>query len=153
MLFVIVATAINAQKPQAKSILNQKAPPLNIEKWVGEKPEMQGKWVIVDFWATWCMPCRGAIRDLNDFHELYHDKVVIIGLSHEDIPTIQKMKFPVLDYYVASDTQARMKTSLEVTGIPYALLLDPNGIVRWEGNPLDPNNRLNEDLIESFINK
>jgi len=44
------------------------------------------------------------------------------------------MKSPKTDYYIASDTSANMKTAVGVRGIPHAMILDPNGVVRFEGH-------------------
>ena len=44
-----------------KSIFNQPAPELIVETWIGEKPEIDGKFVLIDFWFTWCPRCRRAI--------------------------------------------------------------------------------------------
>ena len=80
---VEVATAqpesvIERKKLWAKSYLNQKAPELIVEKWLSEKPEWKGKFLLVDFWATWCGPCLKAIPELNRFHEQFGKQMVVV---------------------------------------------------------------------------
>jgi thiol-disulfide isomerase/thioredoxin len=119
----------------ARSFLNKPAPAIQTEKWLWGQPDTSGKFVLVDFWATWCGPCRKAIPELNVFSHQFKDKLVVIGLSDETEQAVQRMTQPKIDYYVAVDTQARSSRDVGVTGIPHALLIDPKGIVRFEGMP------------------
>src|SRR5262249_19476430 len=115
----------------AKSILNQKAPELIVEKWLSEEPSTEGKFVLIDFWATWCRPCREAIPELNEFQKKYKDKLVVIGISDESPDTVSRFSSPRIEYFSAIDTQARTKNELEVSGLPHVIILDPNRVVRW----------------------
>jgi thiol-disulfide isomerase/thioredoxin len=119
----------------AKSIKGQPAPTLQVEKWLTPPPNSQGKFVLVDFWATWCGPCRQSIPHLNGLAKKFGDRLVVIGLSNEKESEVKAMKSPKLEYSVAIDTQARMMKAIEVRGIPHALIIDPAGIVRFEGHP------------------
>ena len=119
----------------AFSFLGRPAPQFVVEKWLTKLPQTAGKFVLVDFWATWCGPCRQSIPALNKLHSKFKDRLVIIGLSDELEVEVRAMKTPKLDYFVALDTAATMKTAAGVSGIPHAILLDPKGIVRFEGHP------------------
>jgi len=155
LLVLCFTMGIHAQEKKlwAKSVLGQAAPPLVVEKWLTPKPDTKGKWVIVDFWATWCPPCREAIKELDRFHDEFGDKLVIIGLSHETEAEVRAMTNPPINYSVAIDTQARMKKQLEVEGIPHVIVIDPKGIVRWEGYPLLENHRLTDAVMTDLMAK
>lgn len=137
----------------AKSILNQKVPELKVQQWLTDMPDTKGKFVLIDFWATWCGPCRKAIPELNALQKEFKNDLVVIGLSDEAPEKVEAMKTPVIEYYSAIDTQAEMKKQLEVKGIPHVILIDPQGIVRWEGFPLLPGHELTAETIKKLIEK
>src|SRR6188472_2093548 len=66
--------------------------------------DLKGKVVLVNFWATWCPPCRAEIPDLVKLQEKYRDKLVVLGISEDEIPAdevkafvvAQKMNYPVV---------------------------------------------------------
>ena len=61
--------------------------------------------------------------------------MVVVGLSDEQESKVSSMKQPQIEYYSAIDRQKRMKNKVKVTGIPHVMIIDPQGIVRWEGFP------------------
>lgn len=136
----------------AKSFLNKKAPELVVEKWLSEKPDTSGKYVLIDFWATWCGPCRKAIPELNDFQKTFQNNLVVIGISDESKRTVKNFKTPKIEYYSAIDTKKRLKSIYGVKGVPHCVLIDPEGIVRWEGFPLLKNYELTKEVLTSILN-
>jgi len=138
------------EKIYARSLRGERPPQIIVDQWVTSSPAgVEGKFVLIDFWATWCGPCRRAIPHLNALHSKFKDRVVIIGLSDESVEDIQKMKSPAMNYFVGTDTHARTRTAVEVRGIPHAILMDPSGIVRYEGVP----DYLSEAALEKLIKK
>src|SRR5437879_4890464 len=136
LLFAVVClllpagAALSAEKKiWAKSFLNQKAPELVVEKWLSAEPDRKGKFVLVDFWATWCGPCRKAIPELNSLHKKFGDKLVVIGVSDESESKVKAMANPKIEYFSAIDTQARTKNAVKVEGIPHVMIMDPKGLV------------------------
>lgn len=157
LLLLACLFAINtfSQKKQlwAKSIINQKAPKLVVEKWLTEKPDTKGKFVLIDFWATWCGPCRRAIPDLNKFKTEFEKDLIVIGISDETQEKVESLNFLNIEYFSAIDTERRMYNSLEIKGIPHCILIDPEGIVRWEGFPTLTDFELTSEVIKGIIER
>ncbi len=149
-LITLVAFA-QEKKLWAKSYINKKAPELIVENWISDKPETQGKFILIDFWATWCGPCKKAIPELNAYHKKFKDKLVVIGLSDESKSTVKKQRNPLIEYYNAIDTRARTKTDYEVQGIPHCVIINPKGMVVWEGWPHQKGYELTEAVIVDLL--
>ncbi len=154
LLICIFCTTVNyaqEKKMWAKSYLHQKAPDFVVESWLTDKPDMEGKFVLIDFWATWCGPCKKAIPDLNTFQKKFKDQLVVIGITNETKEKVATMKKPVMHYYSATDSQARLFRAYEITGIPHCVIINPDGIVVWEGYPLLDDFELTEATIKSLL--
>jgi cytochrome c biogenesis protein CcmG, thiol:disulfide interchange protein DsbE len=152
LTFTLAASAED-KKLWAKSVIGQKAPDFVVEKWLTTEPNTKGKFVLIDFWATWCPPCRKAIPELNGFQKKFADKLVVIGVSDETEDKVKKLTDPAIEYASAIDPQARMKTTLAITGIPHCIVIDPNGIVRWEGFPFLGGYELTEKVVADILAK
>lgn len=134
---------------KAKSFLGQPAPKFAVEKWVTPPPITAGKFVLIEFWATWCPSCRASIPDLNRYHARFKDRLAIIGLSGESETVVRGFKAPRIDYALAVDPRERMSKEAEVKAIPHSILMDPSGTVRFEGNPA----YLTEQALERLLDK
>jgi len=145
------ATPTKPRRMWATSYRWAKAPDLVVEKWLTEKPETKGKYVLLEYWATWCPPCRRSIPLLNKFHKKYGKELVVIGISEESEADVRKLKTPKIEYYSAIDTQERMKKELGVFGIPHVIIVEPGGFVIWEGFPLLKDYELTEEIIEKIL--
>jgi len=139
------------KKLWAKSYLNKKAPEIVVEKWLNGEPNLEAKFIIIDFWATWCRPCRAFIPELNSYKEKFADNLIIIGLSNETEEVVNSMQTPEINYYKAIDTKGTMYKELEIKGIPHIIIIDPEGIVRWEGFPALSGFELTEKVISDII--
>lgn len=140
---------IPVAKISAASFLGKTPPKMVVEKWLTPQPSTTGKFVLIDFWATWCGPCRQSIPHLNELQAKFKDQLVVIGLSDESEADVKKMKSPKMDYSVGIDTAGTMSKAMSVRGIPHAIILDPSGVVRFEGHPA----YLNEKNVAGLLAK
>lgn len=144
-------TAGQEKKIWAKSFINKKAPELVVEEWLSNTPETEGKFILIDFWATWCGPCIRAIPELNVFQKEFKEDLVVIGISDESKQLVSKFKRAKMEYYSAIDTKKRMQRTLEVAGIPHCIIIDPNGFIRWEGWPQLEGFELTSEVIQNIL--
>lgn len=152
------AVNVNASKPTekkmwAKSFLGKKAPSLEVEGWIQEPGDMKGKYILIDIWATWCGPCRKGIPELNDWQAKYKDQLVIVGISNEPKEKVEPYANENIQYANGYDTQSRVKDALKVTGIPHVIIVNPEGIVVWEGFPKLPGYELTSKVLEDLMNE
>lgn len=145
------AEAKDDKRLWANSVLWQKAPELIVEKWLSEEPRTQGKCVLIEFWATWCPPCRKSISLLNQFHKTFGGELVVIGISDEAEETVRRFAEPRPEYSMAIDTQHRTKDALGVFGVPHVILLEPGGTVVWEGFPYLKGHELTEEVVRGIL--
>src|SRR5262245_54157595 len=90
----------------------------------------KGKVVIVNFWATWCPPCRAEIPDLIALQDKYRDRLQIIGVSEDDVPPAEVKQFVVehhFNYPVVMSTPDIQKRFPGVPALPTSFFLDPEG--------------------------
>ena len=137
----------------ARSVQDQKMPEFVVEKWLAGEPDHRGKFVLIEFWATADIPCRAAVPVLNRFQAEFRNHLVVIGITDEPEDVVRKMTDPKIEYAIAIDTQSRTRKAMEVTGIPHILIIDPRGIVRWEGFPFLPGFELTDTVVADIINK
>lgn len=120
----------------AHSFRGERPPAIVVDRWLtSSPPKPDGKFVMIFFWTAATEQCRSAIPGLNQFASKFKDRMIIIGLSNEPEEEIRKAKLPPVGFYVGTDTQSRSLLAFEVTMIPHAVLIDPAGIVRFEGPP------------------
>lgn len=125
----------------AKDFRGKTAPSMHVAKWINGKPKAKGKVVIIDFWATWCAPCRASIPHANELAEEFRDDVVMIGISDESRNDFdlgmskQRLRLKDFKYFIALDSDRKMYNKLGVNGIPHMIVMSSDWIVRWQGHP------------------
>ncbi|HXG47383.1 MAG TPA: redoxin domain-containing protein [Methylomirabilota bacterium] len=136
------------------------APPLAIAEWIKGTPVtlksgLGSNIFVVEFWATWCPPCRQTIPSLTGLQKKFKDRgVVFVGISDEETsvvkPFVQSMGAN-MDYTVAVDDRMQTWTNYMAAfgemGIPHAFVVDKAGRIVWHGNPMGPLEQVLEQLL------
>ncbi len=144
--------------------LGDVAPALEIGEFVKGAPVdlSQGKGsniYVLEFWATWCGPCRTSIPHLSAMQAKYKDKgVVVVGISDEDAervrPYVEDMG-ESMEYTIAVDKNSATSRSymggFGVNGIPHAFVIDKGGRIVWSGHPMSGLEQIVDQLIAGKI--
>ena len=86
--------------------------------------ELRGKVVLLDFWATWCPPCRKEMPSIEKLHQEYKDKgLVVLAINDEDSGTVKG--FPVL-----MDVKREVHRMYGARSIPTVIVIDPDGVIK-----------------------
>ena len=91
---------------------------------------LRGKVVLVNFWATWCPPCRAEIPDLIKLQTKYKDRLVIIGVSEDENGLALVKRFVAehrINYPIVMSTPALAKVFPGVSSLPTTFVLDGEG--------------------------
>ena len=143
-------------KSSAKHIKGEPIPSYSLNTFNNttvDKSSFKGKYVLLDFWATWCGPCVKKRPMLEKIHNKYGDKVEIISISldreKETVQNFRKSKYP-MDWHHAIRPDMKndpLIKELVPQGLPYGYIIDPNGIILATGDALKAEN------LESTANR
>ncbi|HLX94071.1 MAG TPA: TlpA disulfide reductase family protein [Puia sp.] len=151
-LVLVLSSTVTAQQNQISPLdIGDPAPALHVHEWLKGKPVERfekGRMYVVEFWATWCEPCRRSIPRLTKLVRKFRKKVDIIGIDvYEQATGSEKIQRFVdsmghrMKYRVAREDSNSMETSwLAPAGqrpIPVAFVINAEGQIAWIGHPLD----------------
>lgn len=145
--------------------VGSKAPAINVASWIKGKPTKtfeKGKTYVVEFWATWCGPCKESIPHLTELSKKFKD-VTFIGVDSferpaDNLDAVKKFVEEMgskMDYNVAVDGSKAfmadnwMKAAKQ-NGIPTAFVVNGEGVIAWIGHPMEMEDKLGEIVAGKF---
>ncbi len=138
-LLCLLSTIAQAATPLSDlfvvpEVARQSAPDFNLENLRGGDTglvDYKGKLVLLNFWATWCMPCRAEMPGMEALWQKYREQgFVVVGISNDEgskkrVETFTRLldlSFPVL-----LDPEGEVNDLYEVSNMPTSFLIDRNG--------------------------
>ena len=112
--------------------------------------DFRGRWVLVNYWATWCPPCLEELPELESFYNRHKDRnAVVLGVNMEDIGLDSLRGFveeQFLSYPILRGTAVMSGVLGPVSGLPTSYLVSPGGeVVAQQMGPVT------EEAITTFI--
>ena len=148
MLVVLLASLV-----LAAGVVGETPPPIDAPDLGGEVVRLQdlrGKVVLVDFWATWCEPCRRSLPIYSALQRKYGDALVVVAVSvdEEREKVDEFLKANQLQLRVVHDPEGAIASRWEPPKMPTAWLIDREGVIRkvYEGFSESEGQAITRDL-------
>lgn len=138
-ILVVFACLLCCLAADAEISVGSDAPEISAENWLNgtglKLAENHDKIVVVEFWATWCPPCRASIPHLKKMNSELKDKnIIFVSLTNEDIAAVQKFNTKAgMDWLVGTGSKTANEYGVE--GIPHAFIIQ-KGKITWHGHPM-----------------
>jgi len=137
LIFFICFIFILLHCSKAKEPSSSSAPDFNLTTIDGQEiklSDLKGKVILLDFWATWCGPCKESIPHLNEVYKNYHQSgFELIGLSMDKMSEVEMVRRFVRSMditYPIGFTSKELVKSYGVSVIPTTILIDKKGRIR-----------------------
>jgi cytochrome c biogenesis protein CcmG/thiol:disulfide interchange protein DsbE len=158
-IFIIISFILSINALSANTPDNKKAPDFALKTLEGKTVKLsdyKGKIIIIDFWATWCPPCRKGIPDLIELQKAYSKDLVIVGISLDQERTLKDLK-PFIENYginypVVLGNEKVVKDYGGVNAIPTSFIVDQKGFIIDSHVGLVPKT-VYEDKIKMLLGK
>jgi thiol-disulfide isomerase/thioredoxin len=113
----------------------------------------QGKTLIIDFWATWCSPCKKELDAIADYYEEWQQKynVELLAITIDNQRALAKVPAMVetkgWDYTILAGNEEQMRNAFNFQTIPHVVVADKSGVIVFEHNGYVPGNEVELEKV------
>lgn len=143
LVVLLVLSFIYRQESQSNTATipekGYQAPSFQLEDQNGtsyDLSSMKGKVVFINFWATWCPPCRAETPDLVNLYEKYQDQVVFLGINATKVDSPDKVEAFIKQYKVSYpiplDSSGKVVNQYRVHSYPTSYIIDSQGVIVYK---------------------
>lgn len=149
--FILLLAFISLSIVACADSIGKDAPEISAKSWLNgtglKLADNKDKIVVVEFWATWCPPCRASIPHLKQMNAKFKDKnVIFVSLTDEDENTVKNFnKTMGMDWLVGIESMSG--NDYEVRTIPHAFIVK-DGKIAWKGHPMNGLEQKLEELTK-----
>lgn len=135
-IVLLLVAMLAAPQPARAEFIDFELPMLGAE--TVRLSDWRGQWVVVNYWATWCAPCRKEIPDFSAMHDA-RDDITVLGLAFEDtdVETFEEFltDYPASYPILLVDVYAPPESLGAPRALPTTYLVDPSGalVETWLG--------------------
>lgn len=131
------------------------APPFEVTTFDGQLirlSDLRGQVVLLNFWASWCRPCREEAPVLQAIAELYPGRVIVVGIAYADVDASSRAFIEEfgLTYANAPDIDGQVSSQYRLFGVPQTFVIDQRGI---QVDMLIGSTQVNVENISEIINQ
>jgi cytochrome c biogenesis protein CcmG/thiol:disulfide interchange protein DsbE len=139
LIFLLIIVGLVLMKRQQGTLgIGQPAPNFELTTFDGEAVSLEsyrGKVVVVNFWASWCIPCEEEADELEAAWQFYKDRgdVVFLGIAWSDMDTKAKQYLAqyAITYPNAPDMGTRASQAYRITGVPETFIIGRDGVLAY----------------------
>lgn len=150
-LITLLSTLFFSGHVKSQSLIGKVAPPLTGIKMLDRKlPELYKKFILLDFWATWCGPCVQSFPHVNALAGKYKENIVFIALSDEKEEIVRNFlqrRKDLDNLYFGLDIQNNLNAAFSIKNIPTYYLISPDNTVLSKGI----SSALSDNYLDSII--
>ena len=137
--------------------LGEQAPAINITSWIENVPEdkeLTNRFIVLEFWTTWCGPCLGAAPHVNELVKEFQQEILFVSLTNEAPVRVERTlkRTPFLSAVATDETgftnNAYGDGKSLYTALPMAVLINNKNVIKWIGKPHD----LTSEALKLFLN-
>jgi cytochrome c-type biogenesis protein len=136
---LLLLVACGTDQPAIPGAVGTTAPAYGAVDMAGDSVDiasLRGDAVLLNVWATWCIPCRREIPELQALHQEYRERGLrVLGVSVDGNDAAGDVEGFIRDfqmsYTVLRDPGERVLSVFRIQGVPASYLIDREGVVRW----------------------
>jgi thiol-disulfide isomerase/thioredoxin len=132
--------------------VNAPAPDFELQTLDGQSLKMsdlRGRAILINFWATWCEPCRQEMPLLQEYADRYREKLAVLAVNNDEAPELVRsfvdelqLRLPVL-----LDPGAKVTQLYRVRGFPTSVFIDSRGVIRYQHIGI-----INNETLAGYLN-
>ncbi|WP_179336330.1 TlpA family protein disulfide reductase [Winogradskyella costae] len=157
LIYILTLFTFGNIYAQSNIKVNEKAPKINITNWIENIPNdknLNDKYIVLEFWATWCGPCIAAVPHMNEIQKEFNQKdLYYISITDESVAKVERsLKRIEFKSIVVTDltkeTQINFGDGIKgLEEYPLTVLIDKSGTIKWIGEPKN----LNYAIMSKFL--